>query len=136
MTLLVYHHRHLVSTGPPGAPTLWWRPGVLTRSIIRIHREPYPSPSPGHSFANGTNLYSLSDQMSSHAKRWPYHGASGNHQLSSVLACQATNADGQANMGGGALGRENLVTCVISVVSKPCNWWDKVVFGKLNLSFL
>lgn len=58
---------------------------------------PPPPPSSPPLFANGTNLYSLSALMSSHAERWPYHRASGSYHLSpSPVACQARRADGPA----------------------------------------
>ena len=73
------------------------RPGGHTHSIIRSHCSASSVQQPPHPLANGTNLYSLSALMSSHAERWPYHRASGSHHLSpSPAACQARRDDGQA----------------------------------------
>lgn len=74
------------------------RPEGLTHSIIRSHCSAPPllcPTAPPHT--NGTNLYSLSALMSSHAERWPYHRASGSNHLSpSPAACQTHRVDGQA----------------------------------------
>lgn len=71
--------------------------GGLKRSIISSRSSATPPPPSTSPLANGTNLYSLSDLMSSHAERWPYQRASGSHHLSpSPVACQAQHADGQA----------------------------------------
>lgn len=98
--LSVYHHRHLVTTAHPTTHIhtlpLPFRPGVLTRSIIRNHCSAPPLIHPPTPVANGTNLYSLSVLMSPHAEKWPYHRPSGSHHLSpSPVGFQAQCADGQ-----------------------------------------
>lgn len=80
--------------GVPLCPTALLSTWGFNHSIIRSHCGALPLFCPTAPHANGTNLYSLSALMSSHAERLPYHKASGSHHLSpSPADYQAQHCD-------------------------------------------
>lgn len=100
--LTVYCRCHLVTTAPPHTLPLPSDLGCSPRTIIRNHCSAPPPSTQPPPFVNGTNLYSLSVLMSSHAEKWSYHRPSGSHHLSpSPVGWQAQFADGQAERESG-----------------------------------